>query len=891
MVGVTSRSAVRWVLLLGFLPILQLAPLSMPRSAAAQDQPINTPVVPRVGNEREEQPKPPVIVPPKVKQFAEPTFPPDALAQGLSGRVEVELVVGVDGHTSDLKIKTPAGHGFDEAALEAAARLVFEPATRDGTPIPARIVFPYVFEYKAPEPAVPAEPPPPPPAQFRGRVLETGAADAPIIGVEIILSNGDPAQTRRQVTTSDGAFDFGELEGGQYHVTLSKPEWTTQEADETLTPGEETKVVYRLVPELDKEAFHATARVPPPPREVTRRSIPKEELTRIPGTRGDALRTVELLPGVARPPYGSGVIIVRGSSPQDTQVLLEGIPVALLYHFGGLTSFINSRLLESVDFYPGNFSVRYGRRRGGIVEAKLADPDKDHLHGVLDLNLIDGSVLAEGPITDKWQFAGAARRSWLDLTLSTALKSTDVTTIAAPVYYDYQALTTYRPSDKDKLRLLVYGSSDQFKLLFQNPSDDDPAVSGNFKLATTFHRVHGTWSRKVSDRVDHDLEIAAGVYNYAFGAGDAFDFSLKGSEYYLRSEWRMRVTDKVRLIAGLDGAVLPGEVVYGGPPLQQQEGSPMGGGGTAASNQSKINTSDKFTVFEPAAYLESDLDLHPVRIVLGSRVDYYNETKSVSFDPRVAVIYSLTDNTKLKGGFGFFSQPPQFQESSPAFGNPHLKPTHTIHTDVGIDQTIAPGVQVGVEGFYKYLYDRVIGTDYGLPPTFINGGRGRIWGLEVSAKVNPTGRFFGYLSYTLSRSEREDHNEGYKLFDYDQPHILTLSGVYRLGRGWEAGLTFRLVAGNPTTPIVGALFNKDTGLYSPVYGAVNSIRNPYFHRLDLRVEKLWTFSHWKFAAYVDVQNVYNATNAEGIAYDFEYRQMMNVRGIPILPNLGVRGEL
>jgi outer membrane receptor protein involved in Fe transport len=337
--------------------------------------------------------------------------------------------------------------------------------------------------------------------------------------------------------------------------------------------------------------------------------------------------------------------------------------------------------------------------------------------------------------------------------------------------------------------------------------------------------------------------------------------------------------------------VLPGEVIYGGPPLQQQEGSPMGGGDTAASNQSKINTSDKFVVFQPAGYLESDLDLHPFRFVLGTRLDYYNETKTVSFDPRAAVIYSVTDDTRLKAGFGFFSQPPQFQESSPAFGNPHLRPTHTIHTDIGIDHTIMPGVQVGIEGFYKHLYDLVIGTDYGLPPTFINGGRGRIYGLEVSAKVNPKGRFFGYLSYTLSRSEREDHNEGYKLFDYDQPHILTLSGVYRLGRGWEAGLTFRVVAGNPTTPIVGSLFNKDTGLYSPVYGAVNSIRNPYFHRLDLRIEKLWTFSAWKFATYLDIQNVYNATNAEGIAYDFEYKQMMSVRGIPILPNVGVRGEL
>jgi outer membrane receptor protein involved in Fe transport len=173
----------------------------------------------------------------------------------------------------------------------------------------------------------------------------------------------------------------------------------------------------------------------------------------------------------------------------------------------------------------------------------------------------------------------------------------------------------------------------------------------------------------------------------------------------------------------------------------------------------------------------------------------------------------------------------------------------------------------------------------------VNGGQGRIYGLELSAKVNPKGRFLGYFSYTLSRSERLDRHEGYHLFDYDQPHILTVSGVYRLGRGWEAGLTFRLVSGNPDTPVVGAIYNKDTGQYSPIFGTLNSIRTPLFTRLDARVEKDWTFDGWKLALYLDVQNVYNAANAEGVIYDFEYRKSMKISGLPIFPNLGIRGEL
>jgi TonB family protein len=877
MAAVKSRLALCLVLLIG-----------APSNLVAQE--VHAPLTPKVGTEPNAAP---VVVAPKLKDFVEATFPPEALAEGLSGRVEVELIIGIDGHVTDPKIKTSAGHGFDEAALEAAQRLTFEPATRNGTPIAARIVFPYVFEFRAPEPPPVEEERAPEPARLEGRVLEASGT-RPLVKAELIISSADHTLTRRALTDENGGFSFEALPAGTYHLSVAMSEWLTQEVDEILAPGEITTVVYRLQPAPDAEAFRAVARVAPPPREVTRRTIGKEELTRIPGTRGDALRTVELLPGVARPPFGSGQIIVRGSSPADTQFLLDGVPVALLYHFGGLTSFINSRLLESVDFYPGNFSVRYGRRRGGIIEATLADPARDRLHGVADLNLIDGSLLAQGPITSNWSFAAAARRSWVDLVLGTALSSSDVSTVAAPVYYDYQALTTYRPSDHDKLRLIVYGSSDNFKLLFQQPSDQDPAIAGNFKLSTRFHRAHASWSRKISDRVDHDLEVAAGVFDFEFGIGEAFDFSLKGAEAYLRSEWRARVTDKVRLIAGLDTVMIPGEVRYTGPPVEQQDGNPNGGssgGGAAASNRSQVRTSDKFTVLRPAIYLESDLDLAPFHLVLGSRVDYFNDIEKFSFDPRLAMHYSLTESTRIKGGVGMFTQAPEFQESSPAFGNPRLGPTHTVHTGIGFDHTVMPGVRFGIEGFYKYLYDRVIGTDFGQTPQFVNGGRGRILGLEVSAKVDPRGRFFGYLSYTLSRSERMDHNEGYRLFDFDQPHILTVTGVYRLGRGWEAGATFRMSSGSLTSPVVAAVYNKDTGLYSPVYGPVNSLRERYFHRIDVRVEKLWTFTSWKLALYLDVQNVYNATNSEGIAYDFEYRQTQKISGLPILPNLGLRGEL
>ena len=852
----------------------------VPHVARAQDAPAGEDGAPK-----------PVITPPSLKKFVDAVYPPDAYAQGISGTVEVELVVGTDGKPRDVKVVTPAGHGFDEAAVAAVQQFEFQPATKDGQPMAARIRYPYVFEIqREPQPeAAPVEEAAPEPGRIEGQILAI-ENDKPLGGVEILVTAEGSENTLRTTTDDQGRFAFADLTPGPYTIRVQTLGREPREQVEQVRTGEATAITYRLQEPPDPEAFGAVARIPPPPREVTRRTISKEQLTRIPGTRGDALRTVELMPGVARPPLGAGALIVRGSSPQDTQALFEGLPIALLYHFGGLTSFINSRFIESIDFYPGNFSVRYGRVRGGVVEVRAADIPRDGFHAVADLNLVDASFLAQAPVSDDAEVAFALRRSYFDVLFGAALEDADISTVAAPVYYDYQAMALYRPG-RDKLRLMVYGSSDKLQLLFEQPADVDAAVSGDFDFATQFHRAHVSWRRPLSDDVDQDIDLAVGALDVTLDVGDAFEFNLKGVDIYQRSEWRARVTDDVRLIAGLDVFVLPGEYKYVGPPPGSTEGNAENQQG-APSNRDEISASDDFVLVQPAIYVETDLNLDPLSIQLGSRVDYYDEIDHFSYDPRASSQLQLTDSTKLKAGIGLFSQPPQFQESSPQLGNPELDPMRTLHVSFGVDQEITEGFTIGIDGFYKHLYDNIIGTEFGDAPFFTNDGLGRIYGAELAVRIDPRGRFFGYISYTLSRSERKDPgDEDWRLFDFDQPHIFTASAVYRLGRGWEAGATMRLVSGNPDTDIISASQNVIAEQHSPVFGPLNAIRSPAFNRLDLRIEKQWTFTHWKLALYLDVQNVYNADNPEGYTYDFEYRKRQPIRGLPILPILGLRGDM
>jgi TonB family protein len=800
----------------------------------------------------------PVVRPPRMVEGTRPIAPEGLEAE----RVEVllEIVVGADGAVRDVRVVEPVGRGFDEAALEAARTFRFEPAMRGDTPMAARIRYALAFEPVEPEPVTEPEPEPEPTDADGDEGTDTGTGSE---GTE---------------SGSEGAESSG-----------------TESGTETGAQGAE--VDPESIPDEELATFGATAVVEPPPREAARRTLTSEVLTRIPGTRGDALRAVELLPGVGRPAFGGGNLLVRGAAPGDSEVFLDGSPVPLLYHFGGLTSFYNSTLIDRIDFVPGNFSVRFGRRIGGILEVDPRDPRRDGYHGNVDINLLDASFVVEGPIGDNVTFAVAARRSYIDFFFNEIVPDGVFNVVAAPVYYDYQANVVWRPTDSDRIRFFLYGSSDELRLVFSSPSDNDPNVRGNFGIVTQFHRGQISWRHLYDANVEQDVMVSFGWTQLSLGFGEATRLELSTLPVQLRSEWRAQLAPTVRLIGGLDWQYSPTDISFRGAQPTQAEGMPN----MAAQAGSRVSLDAQANAYRPGLYLESSVRVIPeLDVVAGIRVDYFREIQSWTADPRVSGRLRLTPTANdiqvsLRAGVGAFSQPPEFAESAQGVGNPNLNPIRAIHTTLGADLRIVPNrLSFTLDGFYKHIVDRVVGTAGGVPPFYTNAGIGRIYGLEVGARLEPGSSIplFGFLSYTLMRSERQDGpDQPWRLFDFDQTHILTTALVWSIGDGWEAGATFRLVSGNPYTPVVGSINDLSTGVYRPVYGAVNSERNPFFHRLDVRVQKRFDIGDVRLILYVDVQNVYNATNREGVSYNYDYTRSSDIAGLPIIPSLGIRGEL
>jgi hypothetical protein len=173
-----------------------------------------------------------------------------------------------------------------------------------------------------------------------------------------------------------------------------------------------------------------------------------------------------------------------------------------------------------------------------------------------------------------------------------------------------------------------------------------------------------------------------------------------------------------------------------------------------------------------------------------------------------------------------------------------------------------------------------------------SASKSRDYGLEVLVRRRLAGRLYGWLAYTLLFSDLRlvQAPPGQPLVtrpsDFDQRHNFVALVSYALPKNWRIGARFRVSSGYPYQPVIGSLNVR--GGFLPIRGERNVARLPPFHQLDLRVDKVWVRSRAVISTYVDVQNVYNRNNPEAILYSTDFREAVDVVGMPIFPSLGVR---
>jgi TonB family protein len=850
-------------------------------------------------------PPPPATLeqPPKLLQFV-PATPPAELAG--RGRVDVVLTIDIDdaGKVLSVAVAKSAGAAFDDAAVTAAKQFTFSPGLAGGKPVPVRITYKYAFIEKLapPPPPTPAPSPPttnaatepaPVTVPLDGVVREKGE-NLPFPNVSVFVAG------QRALTDANGAFHIDALPVGNQEVRLSGPEVSgIAKLTLTLTPGKRLEVTWYI---SRKQRYTSTVRGQRVVQETVEHTLSGDELRHIPGTQGDTLRAVQTLPGVARAPFGGGQIIVWGTSPASTRSYVDGVYIPTLYHFGGLRSTVNGEMVQDLTFMPGGFGVEYGRGYGGVIEIDTRKPKDNGIHGFAQLDLIDASLMLDAKLTKTLSITVAARRSTIDAWLPYVTPNSFQLT---PTYWDYQFKLHWQPTPRDDLEIFIFGSDDALNVKLDRP---DPATSAALDTHTYYHRLLAKYQHRIG-RTTLTVTPWIGL-DQPFQTTGSFGntqitFNVGTIAYGLRSVARVPLTAWLRLDAGVDFEGARWSFAGSAPFAGATRGGAGGGGGGGSVGGAPGELQDSATVYTnntaPFVALNFAFLRKRLTITPGLRLDVYtwndvelaqqSSRAYANLEPRLAVRYQINRWAAVKAAMGLYYEPPQTFNLISVVGNPNLLPEQGWHYVAGADFDPYGTLHIEVEGFYKDLRQLVVPGEHAGDPIQENKGIGRVYGGELLVRQELFHNFFGWVSYTISRSERKDYPDSpWRLFSSDQTHILTILGSYKLPRGYQVGLRFRYVTGNPYTPVQQAYFNASSGQYVSIPGVPYSQRLSDFNQLDLRFDKTWTFNRWRLTVYLDIQNIYNYRSEELRQYNFNYTQSQPVTGLPFVPDLGIRGD-
>lgn len=830
----------------------------------------------------------------------------------ITASVILTIEISATGKVSNVTIAQSSGDAaLDDAAVKAALRFEFEPAEVDDKPAPAKITYRYEFV--------------PPKVEPKPAALE---ADVRVLGgglrrerPRVILAPERDASATREARVDDrGHVLFDDLPPGTYEVRVVLDDGTVaSRAREELAPGKKLHASYDVVAEAPQHP--ATAPIeevevrgrPRATREVVDYAVRADQGKKIAGTQGDVLKVVQNLPGLSRPPVGSGQIVVWGSSPTDTRVYVDGVDLPALYHGGGLRGTLNSDLVSTIDLVPGAYGAEYGRGLGGLVRVESRTLPRG-THGYVGLDTLDGSAFVSTELHERVRVATAFRYGWLDrvLPLTSAPDVGDYFPI--PRYRDAQLKATIDLRRHESVDAVILVSSDALDRTVPSADPSKRRVEGT---TSSFWRAYARYTNVSADghgttTVTPFFGQDATTRSQRFGETPA-KLAVNSDRYGLRASFRSNVIRKrLSVTTGLDTLGTMSHVTREGSlTLPPREGD-VSVFGQPPGDEYAI---DPFRthVLDVGPHVHADVKIGPVTVTPGLRLDAFliegdkrsTPTPNVppigysrletAVDPRASARWELTPRVALTAAYGSYHQAPQPEELSTVFGTPALALSRATHITVGESLRITETLSLDVVAFDKRLTDLVVRSRRTNPlrdTLLTQNGVGRSYGVQLFLRQELWRGFFGWASYTISRSTRSfDDEVDSRPFDYDQPHVLSLIASQEIGP-WGIGARFRYASGNPRTPVTGSVYDARYDRYDPVFGPHNRSRIPAFWQLDLRVDRSFSLGRsLRALVYADLQNITNRENAEEITYSPDFTKRGFITGLPFIAVVGARMEL
>lgn len=752
---------------------------------------------------------------------------------------------------------------------------------------------------------------------IRGFIYDQSNGE-PMAYEKVKLLKTDSTAVAGAITDLNGFFQIPKLENENYILKVDNFKYELETLNIDL---KSKKIIFDVkfelkilesVQEFNEVRVSAESKTKRTKIEISKLKISKEGLERIPsyGAENDIVGAFSVTPGVITTGDQGGQLYVRGGTPIQNKILLDGMTIYNPFHSIGFFSIFETELIKNVDIYTGGFESKYGGRISSIMDITYRDGNRKKFSGKVSASPFLGKLVLEGPLGKQkgespraGSYIFSAKKSLLDITSQSLYPNINDGNGLPFNFTDLYGKVTFSGDGGSKFSAFGFSNRDSVNYSVADLNWNASGGGINFLLVPSgspiFIRGHVNGSNFTTTFTESEVEPRTSSIG-GFDLG--FDFS-----YFLQNE---------------------GEINYG---------FNLNGFNTKYTTFNEVGRKiedENFTT-EIGSYFNYRGVFDRWVVQAGMRAQVYASLNTVSFEPRLAAKYNATENIRFKFSGGRFSQnftsassdkdivnlfngllsaPTNVQDQFVnEFGNTRQVNNglqYAWHAIAGMEVDLGKNVTVNLEGYYKYfsqlsninpnkLYEDVATfelIDDVFKKDFIIES-GQSLGADLLIKYSKD-RLFLWGVYSYGYNLRWDgFNEYFPVFD--RRHNINLVGSYIFGKKKDLDFNVRwnLGSGLPFTPTAGFYqsenfsggvtsdpITNNSNSVSTLLGTFNSQRLPYYHRLDVTLKKKFKFKNKTVMEVVlSVTNAYNRNNI------FYVNRVTNeeIYQFPLLPSFGV----
>jgi len=745
-------------------------------------------------------------------------------------------------------------------------------------------------------------------------------------GATITLQNTQ----KGAATDTSGYFIITNVEPGTYTVTASfigyRPE---TKFNIIIGSGGNAELYFELQPvseQLDAVTVQPDPFDKPDETPLSTQKLSRVEIASYPGGNSDVAKVVQSLPGVSGSVGGfRNDVIIRGGAPSENVYYLDGIEIPIINHFstqgsaGGPVGLLNVSFFEGVSLDASSFHARYNDALSGVLRFDQRNGNSRQFQSNIRVSASEAALTTEGPLFNNSDsdysnttFLFSVRRSYLQL----LFELIDLPFL--PDYWDYQFKVNHKINEYNEINFIGLGSVDDFSINVPDDLDaEQQAILDQVPIITQWSSTTGiSWRKNLTGKDGYWLTSLRTT---------AFDNN------FTRFEDNVRQTGVIQRTQSRDwNTTLRSEYnrFWSNWTLSagaMTENSRYNANTERKSDNANFNAQLGYMRYGFFGQLTHKWLDGRLSFSAGLRADGNSFTEDGyelfrTLSPRGSISYSLDEANRWKvtGTVGrYFKLPPNtllgFQNRSGEFVNQSSDYIRSDHFVTGLSFTPRRTTQLSLEGFFKRYGNYPVSLDDGVSlanlggdfevfgnEAVTGGGNGRSYGMEFSYQQKLINDFYGILAYTLYRSEFTGRDgDSFLPSLWDNRHLLTFTGGYKLNKKWEIATRLRVLGGPPYAELDKTASEETYPELIFNYSTLGNKRLGFFNVLDIRIDRKWNFDNWSLNLFLDIENVLDSEIPEPPTYGLNRDESGNViqpRSIvevedtedsAILPSLGI----